>query len=48
MVKQKKCAWGVGRTVLKKASDHRAVIMADLSKMVFIWFTPCASPVWLL
>lgn len=37
VVKQKECGrWGVG---LKKASGHRMVTMADLFKMVLVWFT---------
>lgn len=37
MVKQKERMWGEG-AVLKKASGHRMVIMADLSKMMSVWF----------
>lgn len=37
VVKQKECGrWGVR---LKKASGHRMVTMADLFKMVLVWFT---------
>lgn len=38
--KKKECVeGGVSGAVLKKASGHRGVIMADLSKMELVWFT---------
>lgn len=36
--KQKERMWGEG-LCLGRLSGHRTVIVADLSKMAFVWFT---------
>ena len=39
---KKEFVCGVG--AILKGSGHCEVIMADLSKMVLVWFTQCSSP----